>query len=228
MAIFAHPDDAEFFAGGLLASWAARGVNITLVLATSGDKGSDDPEMTSAALAALRETESQNAARVLGMETVIFLRYQDGELTPSLDLRRDLTRQIRLHKPDVVVTCDPTAYWYGTTYINHPDHRAIGEAVLAAVFPAARDRLNFIEQEQVEGLSTHKAQQIYLAGPVEMTTVVNITDHIETKIAALCEHKSQFAGTDEQRQRVRDRALDAKAPTDAPRYVEYFRVMHLN
>lgn len=228
MGIFAHPDDAEFFAGGTLAKFAAAGAEVTLVLATSGDKGSPEPDMTSERLAEIREAETEAAAAVLGCQRVVFLRYKDGELTPSLDLRRDLVRLIRLRKPDVVITTDPTAFWYGTGYINHPDHRAIGEVTLAAVFPTARDRLNFIEQERDEGLMAHKTARLYIAAPLERTTVVDVTEHMETKIRALEAHKSQFEATDDAKQRLRERALDREAPEDAPRYVEHFRVMKLS
>ncbi len=94
MGIFAHPDDPEFFCGATFARWAAEGAHITFVLATSGDKGSADPEMTSERLAAIREVEERNAATVLGVKEVVFLRYPDGELEPNLDLRRDIVRQI--------------------------------------------------------------------------------------------------------------------------------------
>ncbi|MEM6530191.1 MAG: PIG-L family deacetylase, partial [Chloroflexota bacterium] len=151
LGIFAHPDDAEFFCGATLARWAAEGADVHLLLATSGDKGSADPEMTSERLIEIREEEARKAAEVLGAKGVLFLRHPDGELAPSIELRRQLVRQIRLQKPDTVVTSDPTAFWYGTGYINHPDHRAIGDATLAAVFPTARDRLNFIEHERDEG-----------------------------------------------------------------------------
>lgn len=227
MGIFAHPDDAEFFCGGTLCRWSAEGAEITLVLATSGDKGSADPEMTSARLAEIREGEAQRAAEVMGCKDVVFLRYIDGELTPSLTLRRELVRQIRLRKPDVVVTSDPTAFWYGTGYINHPDHRAIGEVTLAAVFPIARDRLNFPEQERDEGLDVHKVKQLYIAIPAEKTTAVDVTDYVETRMDALREHKSQFEVTEEFEQNQYKRLLDRESPDESPRYVEYFRVMTL-
>ncbi len=227
LVVLAHPDDMEFFCGGTMARWASAGAEITLLLATSGDKGSADPEMTSEKLIEIREAEARAAAKVLGVKDVIFLRYKDGELVHTLDLRREVVRQIRLKKPDTVVTSDPTAYWYGTGYVNHPDHRTIGDVTLAAVFPIARDRLNFIELEQDEGLGVHKVRWLYIAIPAEHTTVVDVTDYIETKIDSLREHKSQFDATDEAVARVRARALDPHAPEDAPRYVEYFRLMTL-
>jgi LmbE family N-acetylglucosaminyl deacetylase len=228
MGIFAHPDDPEFFCGATFARWAAEGAEITFVLATSGDKGSDDPEMTGERLAEIREEEEKRAAAVLGVKEVIFLRYLDGELEPSLELRRTLTRIIRMKKPDVVVTSDPTAFWYGTTYVNHPDHRIIGEVTLAAVFPTARDRLNCIELERDEGLAPHKARHVYLAIPKEATITVDVTDHIDRKIQALREHKSQIKDMDAMAERIRERSVDPRSPEDAPRYVENFYVITLS
>src|SRR5215510_3130707 len=217
--IFAHPDDPEFFSGGTFARWAAEGAHIIFVLATSGDKGSSDPEMTSERLVEIREVEERNAASVLGVKEVIFLRYPDGELYPTLALRRDLSRVIRQKQPDVVVTCDPTVFWSGTTSINHPDHRAIGAATLEAVYPTARDRLNFIELERDEKLPTHKVRQVYISGTQSPTTKVDITDYLETKILSLREHKSQIADMEAMAERLRS-YRDEEAPEDAPRYME--------
>lgn len=228
LGVFAHPDDAEFFCGGTLSRWAAEGAEITLLLATSGDKGSSDPDMTSERLAAMREDEAKNAAAVMGVKDVIFLRYPDGELTPSLELRRHITRMIRLIQPDTLVTNDPTAFWYGTGYINHPDHRAVADAALAAVYPTARDRLNFIEHERDEGLEPHKVKRLYIAIPVEPNTTIDITDYLQTKIDALAEHKTQFTMNDETLARMQERYLDKESPEYAPRYVERFRVMQLD
>src|SRR5262245_10219442 len=112
MGIFAHPDDPEFFSGATFARWAAEGAEVIFVLATSGDKGSADPEMTSERLVQIREQEERNAAAALGVKEVIFLRYTDGELQPTLALRRDIVRVLRMKLPDVVVTCDPTVFWF--------------------------------------------------------------------------------------------------------------------
>ena len=227
MGVFAHPDDPEFFAGATFARWASMGVEITFVVATSGDKGSADPEMTHEKLAEIREIEEKNAADVLGVKEVVFLRYPDGELMPTLELRREITRMIRLKKPDTVVTLDPTVFWSGTNRINHPDHRAIGQATLEAVFPTARDRLNFIELERDEGLDVHKVRNVYIAGASEPTLAVDVTDHIETKIKSLHEHKSQISDMEAMATRIRERTLDPRAPIDGPRHVESFRVITL-
>src|SRR5579859_5287321 len=165
MALFAHPDDPEFFAGGLLAKMGQQGKRLFYVLATSGDKGSEDPEMTSERLVEIREAEQRAAAGCAGArpEDVIFLRIPDGTLMPDLGFRRVLTRVIRQFKPDVVITNDPTMRWSRWGGINHPDHVAIGHATLDAVYPTARDRLNFIELWRDEGLETHKVRYVYLA-----------------------------------------------------------------
>ncbi|MBN1565476.1 MAG: PIG-L family deacetylase [Anaerolineae bacterium] len=226
MGIFAHPDDPEFFCGGTFAKWAAEGKHITFVLATSGDKGSGDRAMTSEQLAVIREAEERAAAAQLGVKEVIFLRYPDGELQPTLELRRQLTRLIRLKQPDIVVTNDPTARWHGVGYINHPDHRAIGDAALDAVFPAARDHLNFIELYRDEGLEPHKVQQVYLCGTHEPTAKVDVTEYVETKIRALYEHKSQISDMEAMAARQRER-VDEDFAGDGVRYTESFRVFTL-
>ena len=226
LGVFAHPDDPEFFAGATFAKWAADGAEITFVVATSGDKGSADPQMTPEKLATIREVEEQNAAKVLGVKEVIFLRYKDGELFPTLGLRRDITRLIRMKKPDIVVTLDPQS-WYNPYRINHPDHRAIGAATLEAVFPTARDRLNFIELERDEGLEPHKALTVYIAGAVNPTVMVDVTDFIETQIRSLCEHKSQIADMQGMAERIRERSLDPDSPPEYPRHIERFHVIKL-
>jgi LmbE family N-acetylglucosaminyl deacetylase len=227
MGIFAHPDDPEFFAGATFARWSSEGAEVIFVLATSGDKGSADPEMTSDRLIEIREQEERNAALALGVNEVIFLRYRDGELQPSLELRRDLVRLIRMKKPDIVVTCDPTVFYWQGGGINHPDHRAIGEAVLDAVYPTARDRLNFIELERDEGLEVHKVKRVYLSGTKDPAVKVDVTEHIDTKIASLKNHVSQIADMEAMAKRIRERTLDVNAPEDQPRHIEQFNVIHL-
>jgi LmbE family N-acetylglucosaminyl deacetylase len=227
MGIFAHPDDPEFFCGGTFAKWAAEGKQVTFVLATSGDKGFQDLSVTPEQLTAIREAEERAAAARLGVQDVVFLRYIDGELQPTLDLRRQLVRMIRLRQPDIVVTNDPTARWYGTHYINHSDHRAIGDAVLDAVTPAARNYLFFPELYREEGLEPHKVKQIYLCGTHEPTLKIDITNYLETRIAALREHKSQIANMEEMARRQRE-DVDEEFVSDGPRYTESFRVFHLH
>lgn len=227
LGVFAHPDDPEFFAGATFARWAAEGAEITYLMATSGDKGSAELDMTHERLMEIREEEQRRAAAVLGVKDVIFLRYRDGELEPSLQLRRDIVRTIRRKKPDVVVTTDPTM-WYTERSINHPDHRAIGEATLAAVYPTARDRLNFLELEREEGLAVHNTRLLYISGTPKPNTKVDVTHYIETQIMALREHKSQIKDVDSLAERLRERKRDPESPDYAPRHVEAFHVVTLS
>ncbi|HEU0115689.1 MAG TPA: PIG-L deacetylase family protein [Thermomicrobiales bacterium] len=189
--IFAHPDDAEFICAGTVARWAAEGNHITYVLLTSGDKGSDDQAVTPAQLVATREAEQRAAADILGVADVVFLRYADAMLVPDLDLRRTLTRVIRQVRPDVVICQDPTVRYVGQEYLNHPDHRAAGEATLDAVYPAARDRLTFPEL-LAEGLEPHKVREVYLAGSENADVAIDITPYLDVKLAALRAHASQI------------------------------------
>lgn len=195
MVIMAHPDDAEFSCAGTVAKWAAAGSEVMFVLGTSGDKGSDDPEMTSEQLVQTREREQREAARVLGVKTVEFLRFRDAELVPDLNLRLAITRVVRQYKPDAVICQDPTNRWEGQEYIQHPDHLAMGEATLAAVFPSARDRLTF-PQLLEEGLEPHKVAEVFIAGARDPDVWIDVTGAFDTKIKALAEHKSQMGDWD--------------------------------
>jgi LmbE family N-acetylglucosaminyl deacetylase len=225
--VVAHPDDAEFICAGTIARWVDEGHEVVYVLLTSGDKGSADPEMTPQKLAATREAEQREAARILGARDVIFMRYPDGELEPNLELRREIVRIIRRLKPDVVVCQDPTVRWVDTQYINHPDHRAAGEATLAAVFPAARDRMNFPEL-LAEGLEPHKVREIYLAGALTPDVAIDITAYLERKLESLRAHVSQIGDWDPEPM-VREWAMEtAKRHPGSGDYVESFKYFKLD
>lgn len=191
MVVVAHPDDAEFMVAGTAAKWANMGCEVTYVVITKGDKGSDDPEMTSTRLTAIREAEQREAGAILGVKNFEFMGYPDGYLMHTLDLRRDITRLIRKYRPEVLATFDPTTRIFGDTYVNHPDHRAAGDATVDAVFPSARDRLTFPEL-LMDGLEPWKAPQLWLGLSLEPNICVDITSTVETKRAALAAHPSQF------------------------------------
>lgn len=195
MGIFAHPDDAEFTVAGTVAGWVQAGCRVVYVLCTDGDVGTNDPDLTREQLATIRRQEQRDACRVLGVEEVVFLGYGDGILQPTLELRRDLVREIRRHKPEVVICGDPTAFFYGDEYINHPDHRAAAQAALEAVFPAASMPLVFPELAD-DGLSPHKVKRVFMWGATEPNLWVDITETLERKIEALRQHKSQLGDWD--------------------------------
>lgn len=227
MSIHAHPDDQDFTVAGTLAKWAKAGSQIVSVIITSGDAGSNDPGQGpayKAELARLREEEQRQANALLGIAETAFLRYPDGELTPSLELRRDLTRLIRRYVPEVVMTGDPTAWFYGQDYVNHPDHRAAAEAAIAAVFPSAGTRMIFTELLD-EGLAPHDVRRLYVHGTDKPDTWVDIADTIDLKIQALRMHSSQ-RDTHDSEKMIRDWA-EAEGQSPGLRYAESFRVMIL-
>ena len=198
MSIHAHPDDQEFTVGGTLAKWARAGSHVVTVCITSGGAGSNEhtpPGMTREALAPIREEEQRQACRVLGISEVVFLGYEDGMLEPSIGLRRELTRLIRRHRPETVVCGDPTMRFYGTTYMNHPDHRVAADVVLDAVFPSAGTRLIFPELLD-EGLEPHEVRQVFIHGAERADTYVDIGEVLDVKLAALRAHKSQMGEWD--------------------------------
>lgn len=192
--IQAHPDDCEFGSAGTVAKWISEGAEVHYCSITSGDKGSEDPAITGSVLAAIREKEQRAAAEILGVKSVTFLGYSDATLIADLQLRRSLVRVIRQIKPTTLMVMDPT-FRYSDRYINHPDHVAAGEASLAAVFPSARDPMTFPEL-LAEGLAPHKVEHVYIMMAPQPNTWIDISDHIEIKLAALRTHASQVRDWD--------------------------------
>ena len=227
MSIHAHPDDQEFTVAGTLAKWASSGCEVISVVITSGDAGSNDPTHDAAykpELARLREGEQNAANDLIGVNQTIYLHYPDGELEPTLALRKELTRLIRTHKPDVVVTGDPQAVFYGNGYINHPDHRAAAQAATYAVFPSAGSRLLFAELLK-EGFEPHNVKRLYLHGPEKPDTWVDITGTIDTKLAALKKHASQLGDWDPEKM-IREWAAE-EGKEKGMAYAEAYKVMIL-
>lgn len=195
--VMAHPDDGEFSSAGTLARWASEGRDIYYCLITDGQAGDQgNAEITTEELTAVRQREAQAAAEAVGVKhPVIFLHYQDSRLEPTLALRRDIARVIRQVKPDVVICQDPTRFWSGQGYINHPDHRIAGEATLGAIIPVAGTRLAFPELA-AEGLAPHEVKEVYIAMGEDADRWVDIGGFLDQKIAALRAHKSQMRDWD--------------------------------
>ncbi len=225
LVILAHPDDPEFFCGATLARWARAGHKITYQLLTCGDKGFNDltpPDMTAEALCAIRHEEQQAAAGVIGAQTVHWLDHPDGYLVPDLDLRREVVRVIRRLKPDILVTCDPQTL-FATYGINHPDHRAAGQAVLDAVFPAAGNKEYFPELLK-EGLEPHMPHEVWCSLTNQPSVVLDVTDTWPVKMEALLHHKTQIGDVEKFKARMRSRRTEDSTDED-PRYEEKFRVV---
>lgn len=185
LVIAAHPDDSEFGAAGTVAKWIREGRRVAYLVCTSGEKGTTDPGLTPEKLLGIREEEQRAAARVLGVHDVQFLRRPDQGLEDTGEFRKLIVRMIRTFRPDVVMTSDPYR-----RYIWHRDHRIIGQVVVDAVFPYARDRLAYPDL-LAEGLMPHKVRELYFWGTEDINFRSDITATFDLKIAALRCHVSQ-------------------------------------
>jgi LmbE family N-acetylglucosaminyl deacetylase len=190
MFIAAHPDDIEFGVAGTAAKWARAGSHVIYVIITDGNVGSHEEGMTAEKLAMIRRAEQTAAAEVAGAEC-IFLGYHDGFLQPTLELRKDLVRLIRQYRPEAFVCTDPSNYFPAENYINHPDHRAAGQAALDAVFPAAEMTLLYPDLA-AEGLVGHKVDYVFVTFGERANYYVDISDTLDLKIEALNKHVSQL------------------------------------
>lgn len=188
LVIVAHPDDIDFGSAGTVATLTSHGVDVAYCLVTSGDAGGDDSTHTNDERAAIREIEQRAAADEVGVSTLTFLRWPDGQVEPTLLLRREIARVIRTHRPDLVITQSPERNW-DRLFASHPDHLAVGEATMRAVYPDARNPHAFPELLR-EGLVPHAVSSVWLSAG-EATMVVDITDIFDRKLAALKRHESQ-------------------------------------
>jgi LmbE family N-acetylglucosaminyl deacetylase len=211
LVIFSHPDDAEFSAAPTIAVLTSAGARVDYVVTTDGGKGTEDPNVTPEQLATVRMAEQRTAADVLGVGEIVHLGYPDGYLQPTLELRRDIVRQIRRFRPDLVIAQNPQRRADGNPFIAHPDHLATGEATLAAVYPAARDRLNFPELMD-EGLEPWKVRQVLVSGVERANLWVDVSGTLERGLQALRCHASQIDDWDEVDTRVRERVAEVGEP----------------
>jgi LmbE family N-acetylglucosaminyl deacetylase len=228
LVVMAHPDDAEFGSGGTIATWAAAGKEIHYVLCTSGDKGSSDPDMLPRRLAEIRQQEQTNAAHALGAIDVTFLGWEDGVLQNTIGLRRDIVREIRRFKPDAVICQDPTQRWSGIGSLNHPDHRAAGDACLDAVYPSARDPHMFPEL-LVQGFQPHKVREVFVQSQHHADTWVDIGAQLDRKAAGIRAHVSQVPKPEGITERITNRSAALAQANSLPfahaEGFKYFKMM---
>jgi LmbE family N-acetylglucosaminyl deacetylase len=221
LAVYAHPDDPEVSCGGTLARWSSAGTEIHVVICCLGDKGSSDPATDKEVLTRRRTAEVAAASNVLGLAGHHLLGYPDGELDDSAALRRRLVELIRRVRPEAVVCPDPTAAFFGASYINHRDHRVVGWATLDAVAPAAWMPLYFPDAGP-----PHRVASVYLSGTLQPDAWVDVTNTIDAKAEALLCHESQLGEAGEWlRSAVRERAEEAGRAAGV-RYAEGFRLLY--
>jgi len=223
MVILAHPDDPEFFLGGTIAEWVRQGHEVSYLLLTKGQRGVSPEFPDPALLAGVRVKEQQNAAAKLGVNKIDYLDYQDGYLVPDLEARKKVAREIRRTRPDVVATFDPMLI-YQRGRINHPDHRAAGQIVLDALFPAVENPAFFPELLE-EGFLQHRIKEIWLSSPVEANFELDVTQNWQLRLDALLQHVSQIGEP-----KTFLEQMEARRRTrfgEGMRYVESFRRMIL-
>jgi len=208
--VAAHPDDADIGAGGTVANLVRQGAKITYVIVTSGTMGSSDRTMTPDRLAGIREAEQRNAALTLGVGHVEFLGYDDGEVEDTRNLRRDITRQIRKWRPDLVIAQNPQRTY--NLFASHRDHRVTGGVVLDCVYPLARDHLAF--PELLPEYEPYRVGEIYIMKWQEEDhqVAVDISETMDLKLEAIACHQSQFPDFPAMEARVRDRCAALGAP----------------
>lgn len=195
LVVVAHPDDIDFGIAGTVALLTKEGSYVSYCLVTSGEAGEDDMTVDAAGLAAMREAEQTAAAAEVGVTSLHWLHHPDGMVEASLDLRRDISRVIRIEKPDLVITQTPERN-YESVYGSHPDHLATAEATLRAVYPDSRNPRAFTSELLDEGFEPHAVPQVWIS-QVDQNLFVDITDTYDVKMRALRSHASQVAKRDE-------------------------------
>jgi len=189
LVVAAHPDDVDFGAGGTIGAWVDQGVDVAYCIVTDGDAGGHDPSVPREEIPVIRRAEQTAAAKELGVSELIWLGYPDGQVTVSLALRRDIARAIRQVRPQRVI-CPSAERSYVRVFASHPDHLAVGEATLCAVYPDARNPFAFPELA-ASGLEAHIVDEVYVMGGPDPDTFVDVTESFEKKVAALRAHVSQ-------------------------------------
>jgi LmbE family N-acetylglucosaminyl deacetylase len=192
LAVFAHPDDPEFGAGGSMAKLAQDGAEVTYVIVTDGSQGGEDPKQKDSELVAIRQREQRAAAKVLGIKKIEFLGYKDGHLSPDLKLRRDIVRMIRKYRPELVITHLPGRLIDAPIGGSHPDHIAVGEATMAAVYPDSRNPRAFRGLLK-QGYAPHVVKEVWIPYWTMGDHFVDISKTLDLKLEALKKHKSQVA-----------------------------------
>lgn len=202
LVVTAHPDDVDFGAAGTIATWVAEGTRVTYCIVTDGDAGGFDPAVPRSEIPRIRREEQVAAARILGVDDVRFLGYRDGELEVSHGLRRDISRVIREVRPQRILIQSPERNW-ARIPASHPDHMAAGEAAIFAIYPDARNPFAHPSLLQDEGLDAWTVHDVWVMGAPEPNHVVDVTDRVDSKLAALRAHESQTAHMDDLDERIR-------------------------
>ena len=225
LVVMAHPDDCDFGAGGNIAQWTSQGIEVSYCIITNGDQGGEESGIPVEEMAKVRQQEQRDAGRALGVTEITYLNYRDGWLMPSIELRKEIVRAIRIAKPDRMVVQSPERNWE-RIYSSHPDHLAAGETAIQAVYPDARNPFAFPELKAA-GLEPWRVREVWITGSPTPNHFVDITETFSKKMAALHAHVSQTAHNKELENMVRswgERNAEANGLAQG-RVAEIFKVI---
>ncbi|MFM8204906.1 MAG: PIG-L deacetylase family protein [Actinomycetales bacterium] len=225
LVVMAHPDDCDFGAGGTIAQWTSRGIEVSYCIITNGDQGGEASDFPLEEMAQVRQREQRAAGKELGVDNVTFLNYRDGSLFPSLELRKDIVREIRRAKPDRMVVQSPERNWE-RIFASHPDHLAAGETAIQAVYPDARNPYAFTDLKDA-GFEPWRVRELWITGSPQPNHYVDITETFPKKMAALHAHVSQTAHNTELEEMVRNWGVKNAEANGLPagRIAEIFKVV---
>jgi LmbE family N-acetylglucosaminyl deacetylase len=226
LVVMAHPDDCDFGAGGTIAKWTARGIDVSYCIITNGDQGGEESGIPLEEMAKVRQKEQRDAGLALGVTEIRFLNHRDGWLIPTIELRKEIVREIRRVKPDRMVIQSPERNW-DRIGASHPDHLAAGETAIQAVYPDARNPFAFTDL-RAEGFEPWRVREVWVTGSPNPNHFVDITDTFSKKMAALHAHVSQTAHNKELENMVRgwgERNAQSQGLPEG-RIAEIFKIVH--
>jgi LmbE family N-acetylglucosaminyl deacetylase len=224
----AHPDDCDFGAGGTIAQWTAKGISVSYCIITNGDQGGEESDVPLEEMAKVRQREQRDAGAALGVSDITFLNHRDGWLVPTIELRKEIVREIRKSKPDRMVIQSPERN-YERIFASHPDHLAAGETAIQAVYPDARNPYAFTDLKEA-GFGPWRVKEVWITSSPTPNHFVDITDTFPKKIAALKAHVSQTSHNAELEEMVRswgERNAIAQGLPEG-RVAEVFKVIDTN
>lgn len=228
LVVMAHPDDCDFGAGGTIAQWTAKGISVSYCIITNGDQGGEESDVPLEEMAKVRQREQRDAGAALGVSDITFLNHRDGWLVPTIELRKEIVREIRKSKPDRMVIQSPERN-YERIFASHPDHLAAGETAIQAVYPDARNPYAFKDLKEA-GFEPWRVKEVWITSSPTPNHFVDITDTFPKKIAALKAHVSQTAHNAELEEMVRswgERNAMAQGLPEG-RVAEIFKVIDTN
>ena len=226
LVVMAHPDDCDFGAGGTIAQWSAKGIHVSYCIITNGDQGGEESGIPLEQMAQVRQKEQRDAGAALGVSDITYLNYRDGWLMPSIELRKEIVKAIRIAKPDRMVVQSPERNWE-RIFASHPDHLAAGETAIQAVYPDSRNPFAFTDLKEA-GFEPWRVREVWMTGSPTPNHYVDITDTFDKKMAALNAHVSQTAHNKELENMVRgwgERNAQAQGLPEG-RIVEIFKVIN--